>query len=240
MTTTDTLRPATALAPDRPQPLPALALLVMLLLIDVTLIALYVSTKNLGYTDTFVFDLGADRGYGEFMQYTKSTWLVAILAFLALQRRAATYVAWAAVFAYLLLDDAFQLHETIGWGLADATPEFESLSGPIGEMVWMGGVGLLLAGLIAIAFLKAEPREREVTRIMVILAGFLIFFGIVIDAAHHLLLTAPIFGVPLTILEDGGEILTLSVITAAVFATAFCGFPLAPRRESLQWWRGRA
>lgn len=196
-------------------------LLVMLIVIDSALIAFHLSMKYLGHPEEYVFDLGADRSYGEFFQYVKNVWAILLLALLALRRRAGVYVAWAIVCAYFLIDDAFQLHERAGWAAHAAFPGV-SAAMHVAELAWLAGVGLLLTGVVIAAHLRAAPEDRAVSAVLVVLFGVLIVFGVVVDAVHHLVFPARVFDAPFTTLEDGGELLALSLVVAFLFAVALC------------------
>src|SRR5687768_12549074 len=94
--------------PPRPARLPGVssALFIALLALDLLLIA--------GHLVFFAFDLDDGRlllsyepGYGEVFQYAKFFGLAAVLAACAVCSGQARWLAWALVFSYLGLDDAF-------------------------------------------------------------------------------------------------------------------------------------
>lgn len=219
---------------------PVGGLLALLLLADIALIGLHLSLKIFGEPSGYTFDLGVDRGYGELVQYLKSLWAGALAALLAVRRRAAVLAAWALVCGYLLADDWFQLHERFGAAFAERVPALGSLANDVGELVWTGGVGLVLLTVVAVTHVRAAARDRAVPAVLVVLFGVLVLLGIVLDAVHHTILEIPAFDVPLTTLEDGGELVALSVIVTFLFAVAFTGHePVLGRRLSFLA-RGRA
>lgn len=201
---------------------PAAGMLAMLLVIDVLLIAFYVTAVTIGHPGGPNFDLGADRGYGEFVQYSKCVWAIMLLALLALRRRAFVFVAWGLVCAYLLIDDAFFLHENVGWFVRDITPGAPDHAVHLGELGFLVVVGLGLAVVVAVGHVRANRRDRTVSAVLMVLFAALVFFGIVLDAVHHLLFSGPELRALFTTFEDGGELLVLSLITAFVFAVVLC------------------
>lgn len=209
----------------------AAGVLVMLVVIDAALIAFHLSMKYLGHPEEYVFDLGADRSYGEFFQYMKNVWAILLLAALAVRRRAGVFVAWAVVCAYFLADDAFQLHERAGWAAHAAFPGVGAAM-HIAELAWLAGVGILLAGVVLATHVRAAPEDRAVSTVLVVLFGLLILFGVVVDAVHHLVFPGRVFDAPFTTLEDGGELVALSLVVAFLFAVTLC----AHRPQLSGWW----
>lgn len=200
---------------------PASGLFVMLLSVDVILTVLYISALAIGRPGGFVFDLGADRSYGEFFQYAKDLWAMILLAVLLWRRRAAIYGAWFLVVAYFFADDAFVLHERAGWALRAVVPGSPRWADHAGELVLVGVVGLILAALVCVTHIRAPREDRAVSAILVALFALLVFFGIVVDTLPQLLFPGSPALLPLTALEDSGEMVTLSLIVAFTFAVAF-------------------
>jgi hypothetical protein len=202
---------------------PVAGILTLLIAIDVVLIAFHLSMSYVGRPGGPLFDLGADRSYSEFYQYVKDVWAILILAVLALRRRAGVYVAWGLVCAYFLLDDALQLHEHAGWAIRDMVPGKPGAAVHLGELAFVAGIGLVLLAIVAVTHLRADRRDRAVSTVLLVLFSALIFFGIVVDAVHHLLFPGPQLRVLFTTIEDGGELVVLSLIVAFLFAVAYCG-----------------
>lgn len=202
---------------------PVAGFLSLLIAIDVVYIALYLSMSYLGRPGGPLYDLGADRSYSEFYQFAKEAWVILILAVLARRRRAGVYVAWALVCAYFLVDDALQLHERAGWVIRDMVPGRPGAAVHLGELAFVAVVGLALVTIVAVTHVLADRRDRAVSTVLIVLFSALIFFGIVVDAIHHLLFPGPELRVLFTTIEDGGELIVLSVLVAFLFAVAFCG-----------------
>lgn len=196
---------------------PAAALLALLLTVGLLLIAAHLATKTLGITE-YLLDLGVDRGYGEFFQYVMTLWTVLLLAALGFRRRASVFFAWALAASYLGMDDALSLHERAGFAFAAWAPHWGGAAVHVGELLWLGAVGLVLFSAVAVTHLRASRDDRAVSGVLVLLFAVLTFFGVAIDAIHHLLFPDPIFDVLGTTIEDGGEILVMSVICSFVFA----------------------
>ena len=68
---------------------------------------------------------------------------------------------------------------------------------------------------------RSPQPAREVSIVLILLFVVLACFAIGLDAVHHIVFGGPEFDVPFTTLEDGGELLVMSVMTAFLFAVAF-------------------
>lgn len=197
-------------------------LLLLLVTIDLVLIGFYISMSATGRPGGFVFDIGADRSYGEFLQYVKDLWAIVLLAVIARQRRAGVYAAWIIVVAYLLVDDAFLLHERGGVLIGDLVSGAPSWAAHAGELVIVGSAGLVLAIVVALAHRRAAAADRAVSTVLIVLFAALIFFGVVVDGLPHLLFSGATMPAAVTVVEDGGEMIVLSLIVGHLFAVAFC------------------
>ncbi len=219
---------------------PVAGLLALLLMADVALILLYWSRVLAGEPSSVAFDIGVDRGYGEFFQYVQTFWAGSVAAFLAVRERVAVLGAWAVVCAFFVSDDWFQMHERVGFWFGDRLPALGDNAHHFGELLWMGGVGLLLILAVWLTNRRSPAEWRSTTTVLVVLFGLLVIAGIVVDVVHEVVLDdVPGLGVPLTTLEDGGEIVVMSLVVTFLFAVATVGHrpvvdpPLTPTR----WFR---
>lgn len=182
-------------------------------------------------TEDTRFVLEYDGSYPEFFQYLKFFWLSCIFAHLSVKadRR---YLLWTALFGYLLLDDSLSIHETAGERLGLYLSWAPSgLGGPaaVGELILFASIGLFTVAAVAILAPRHPPAFRQLSADLVVLLAFVAVFGVGIDAIHsvaegmfgsgkHI---AVIFGA----IEDGGEMLAVSLIVGYGAQTAFSGLP---------------
>src|SRR5690606_37219398 len=119
-----------------------------------------------------------DRGHAEFYQYTMALWCMALFGALMLRTRALGYLAWVVVFAFLLVDDTVQIHETLGARLGAVLP-FAGFVGlradDLGEAAVAGAAAVLLLGLVAWAYARGAPEFRRASRHIVLLLLVLLF-----------------------------------------------------------------
>lgn len=211
---------------------PAGAVLVMLLVIDLAMITFHLTMTYLGNPEAETFHLGIDRSYSEFFQYAKYVWAVMMLLLLSVQHRAGIYAAWAVVCTYVLVDDAFMLHENVGRAVLAAFPQGGETAMHMGELGFLAAVCVVLGAVVLIAHRRARPPHSAASSTLTALFAALVFFGIVVDAAHSFVAPGSALDAPLTVLEDGGEMVVLSVVVAFVFALAFCGHEPGQRTPS--------
>lgn len=219
-------------------------LLTALLAVDALFIGLYVARDflldahlNIGYLASDRWLIERDRGFPEFFQYFKAIFAATLLLGLAARYRSAVYTAWGLVFSYVLIDDAFELHEAFGHLLL-ATLELPVVPGVGGylyvEALLWGVVGSLLAGVAGYGRLRNHAGRRLSRQLACLFALFFLFAGVA-DAAHayvDTLSTRPSYLLgAVTILEDGGEMVVLSVTAAWAYRHASATLPRVPRRS---------
>ncbi|WP_200246113.1 hypothetical protein [Lamprobacter modestohalophilus] len=199
--------------------------LLLFLLADLVFILIHIGF-NLGLVTSPLFSIEEDLGYAEVYQYIKEYWIVLLLLTLAIGRGRFIYFAWSLLFAYLLFDDSLQIHERLGGYVADALqflPILQLRPQDLGELVVSLLFGTLLFGTIGIAYLHADHIARQASKHLFALVLLLAFFGVVVDMLH----IAIRWGEPFWLLiEDGGEMLIMSVIAWYVFQLGF-----EPKRE---------
>jgi hypothetical protein len=177
------------------------------------------------------FSLELERSIPEYYQHAKEL-LAAMLMFgMFLRYGDAQALCWAGLFGYLFADDAFQIHERVGSALATAgvhlpVPGLEAEFAA--ELAVSAGVGLILLAALAYAWRHGSQTGRRVTlRLLVALAG-LAAFGVGIDALHSMIVHDP-WRYRLGIVEDGGELLSMTVLLWLAFVHTVEGRAASPR-----------
>ena len=185
--------------------------LVVLLLVDAVFMILHVYNRLLP-DPNILFLVDHDGGYSEYYQYLKEYWIaVALLAVFWLTKEK-VYAVWGMLFLYLLLDDALQIHEAVG----DAAARYWSDSGALGLRIQDFGelaVSAAVGGIFALAVLyyyhQGGNEIRRVSQNLGLMLVALAFFGIAIDLLYAVYFEQ-IRG--LALLEDGGEMVIMSVL----------------------------
>lgn len=203
-----------------------LAILAAVFMIDGVIIGLALANiyANLeGIPFPTWFDLTLEFAFGEIWEYC----LCAIAGIFLLWKfgkyREPILAALGCVFAWLTLDNMLGLHEASGEFLAPLFPfAAATAAGPehFGELAMLTAVGLLiLAAVIHTAPRSSEHANIQSLAIVVVLACSA-SFGVVLDFAKQFFPDiAPMAGIMLGFLEDGGEMVLISI--AAALAISF-------------------
>jgi hypothetical protein len=205
------------------------SLLILLLSADGLFVALHVLHLVTPFFQDARFSIELERGFGETYQYVKAYWAALLLLLLGLGHRSALYLAWSLVLAFLLVDDAFMVHETLGARLGPALvlPGTVPLQGHhAAEALVLAAVALLAVALVGLASLRADPGARRVSRRLLGRMAVLAGFGVGVDLVHAMIPHGAWHAVA-GIVEDGGEMVVLSAIVALVAGP--------PRAAGLAW-----
>lgn len=167
------------------------------------------------------YSLETDGGLAEFYQYMKQFWLTLCLATAYFQRRELPFLCWSGLFGFLLLDDALQIHERAGRWLGQALglpAVFGLRPDDLGELIVAGVVGGVLLVTLAVTQWRHRGPSWRASRDLLILTGALASCGVLLDTVHVVAyFRLPAFSTFLALLEDGGEMLIVSALTAYAF-----------------------
>ncbi|MGE0625674.1 MAG: hypothetical protein AB7I04_13065 [Pseudomonadales bacterium] len=222
-----------------------LTLLGMLVIIDLLFMGVHVVHAWTPWLDGGHYSIEADRGLAEIYQYIKEFWVAACMAAAFLMTRIRAFLGWSALFAFLLLDDAAQIHERVGYWLGQGLGlrGFAGLrADDFGELLFAGLIGLLTFAMIAHTLFRGEPTARRSTRDVFLLVGTLAFFGVAVDAVHVIsYFEAPLVAPLLALIEDGGEMVVVSMLTCYAFdvVTNDGRIRIDCYQAAKTWWSGR-
>lgn len=166
------------------------------------------------------FTVDRDRGFAEGFQYLKLLLIVGLLMSLWVRQKALSYGAWGATFAFTLLDDALKIHEGVGRRIVDwlNIPAAFGLRGQdFGELIVWGGFGIILLGILLFSYLRAAPKEKAFSNPLFLLFVAFVFFGLGVDMLHMLLGGSEVQQMLMAVLEDGGEMFVMSIITVYIW-----------------------
>jgi hypothetical protein len=199
----------------------------LLLATDIAFFCLHLllRCKQLGYgglCNKFgnqLYSINKDFGYAEFFQYIKEYWIVLLLGVLAWKNRSWLYSAWSSLFCYVLLDDAWGIHEKGGKLISDRLglgAAFNLRRVDFGELIVSAGFGILFFTAIALAYRFGKRIERKHTQSLILMLLALAFFGIVTDMLD-IAIRNPSLQPFLIFIEDGGEHLVMSAIVWLIY-----------------------
>lgn len=189
--------------------------------------------ENLYFFSSEMFNISKDMGYPEIYTYFKTILVVIILCHTCFRFRDSIYGAWAFVYSVVLLDDALQLHERFGdiLQLKFGLPSLLGLEGDdIGEIMVWAALGLPVAGALYYGFSRSRGIHKIVGQMFGVFFFLLVFFAIGMDMLHSVIkrvtnANSDSIGVVtrganflFKVLEDGGEMVTLSMTCAFTVA----------------------
>lgn len=185
--------------------------------------ALIIAYKQtlLPYPDSLL-RVTADHSLGEFINYAK--WLMIFLAFRALFKATGVrlYSALSWVFLLIGLDDFLRLHEQLGDMFA-ALLSYQNGGGlrddDKGELTTWALMGLFVVSLLWRGFRSSPDEHRRIGVLVLVLSAILVFFAVAFDIGYFWI--NRLIGMPhvIGITEDGGEMLTASLIAALAVGT---------------------
>jgi hypothetical protein len=161
-----------------------------------------------------MWHLGTDGGYPEIYMYAKTLCAASMLAFLWRRAWEPVFGAWALFFAYVFCDDALRLHERGGRLLAATAglPDVFGVSArSLGELAVFAFFGVVFLLLISVAHLRSSGAARRSSHVFAALFVALVVFGMGIDFLHTAELHEALKAM-FSVVEDGGELVTLSVV----------------------------
>jgi uncharacterized membrane protein len=214
---------------------PVAGLFGMTVAVTLVLGLVYLSHSFLGTPEWTGFRFGKECAVPEILGYLFAGWAAGLALYLAVAERQAVLAAWSAVFGMLLADDYFRLHERVAQAVSTNLAIPATYAQPVGEVVWLGGVGLVLATAIAVGHRFAAREWRAASRVLTVLLGLLVLCGVVVDAAHALLAAGYPWNVMFIVLEDGGELLLLAVAVTFLYGLTFCDHQPTAETLARRW-----
>jgi hypothetical protein len=193
--------------------MPVRVFLILMLAADAAFVVLSVVHFTSPYLPGTLYSIEAEGGYAEWFQYTKELWAILLLITLWKKTRRPWVVGWLMLFTYFLLDDAMSIHETggdIAYRHLGFGPALGLRAVDFGEILVTGIAGIFLFTIIAVLYRRSTEEERTVSRDLQLLATVLVTFGVALDLVHSLI-RAETLRIIVGTIEDGGEMVTMSV-----------------------------
>lgn len=159
------------------------------------------------------YSLETESGFAELFLHVKEVLLASLVILLLRRCGDAVYRWWAVLFTYLWLDDTFMIHERVGLWLAQVLGIDAALGlrgQDFGELLVSGTVGIVVLSMLAVNYGRSSREAQDDTIILTALIALLAFFGIVVDMLHMVVSGYWIYR--MGIIEDGGEMLTISLM----------------------------
>jgi hypothetical protein len=194
-------------------------LLFLLILTDLVFILLHIIHIFTALLPSSLYSLAMDRGYAEFFQYMKMLWILVLFLGLGIKRRRLIFVIYSVLFTYFLIDDSFEFHERAGALLAELfnfQPALGLRAVDLGELAVSAFFGMLFLIALAITHFRSDASTKKISKTIVIMVIMLAMFGVGMDMIE-IIIEHPFVNPLLVIVEEGGEMLMVSVITWFAF-----------------------
>ncbi len=175
--------------------------------------------------DDPIYDVRSEHGYPEMYQYFKEFLVVALLVRLVLKTKTTAFLTWVFLFAYLLVDDSLQIHENVGAHLVEMLniPPWMGLRAQdFGELMVSFTVFSILSVSLFWFYKKSTVLFQRSTIVFLVLLCMLAFFGIVLDMLHVVVRPHRVINYITGSVEDGGEMLVMSLMTVYAYCLNFC------------------
>ena len=192
----------------------ALLFLILLFCFDFAFIILNLISSYTDFLSNPSFSLGTERGYSEVYQYIKYFWIIILLIFLSF-KKSINFFSWVIAFTYILIDDSLQFHERIGARIGanlNFSPPFGLRLQDIGEVTVTLITGIFIFILLVHSFKRGNLLFRKVTIDLILLILIFMFFGVFVDMLHQTITSVRELKYFFGIIEDGGEMLSVSFI----------------------------
>lgn len=153
------------------------------------------------------FFFATDGGFGEWLEYAMTASVAVLLVLMWRRNRVAVYLANAAMFVYLTLDNSLQIHEKFGYAVGAAFADWPLPVRPndIGEAALFASVGLVWLVALGLSLRKAQLRPAIYSLILAAGVGATAFFGVIVDLMVVWGYHTPALSEFETFIEDGGE-----------------------------------
>ena len=188
--------------------------------ICIVIIALFNTTLQ---PEIPLLSLDLDGSLAEYFQYIEELFIALILVVLAFSRSDRGLLLWGGLFLYLFIDDAFSVHEATGMRMEGFFSSVTTLELPVHlyEMFFsMAVAACFLLSIIINFFLDKSAHARAVAYDLIFFLGLIGFFGVFVDVLHVALGDVWWMYLMLTVIEEGGELFTFSLILAYVYQMA--------------------
>ena len=159
-------------------------------------------------------------GFPEIFQFLKYSILIMLLANVILRK--GWYSCFALLFVIIILfwDDLYQIHSlaafyfTNVFGLQDY---FWFRGQDLGYLIYVLGLGSAMAFIVYIGYSKTpEDRKNSYGNITLLIMLFL-FFALILDILSHWIFDIMWLQQLITVLEEGGEMISLSLLVTYCF-----------------------
>jgi hypothetical protein len=202
--------------------------LILLVCLDLTFIVLDNLYLRSILGERFSFE--REYGYPELYQHVKELALAVSIVVLLIKTSDILYLPWTFLFIYFFADDTFQIHERLGTLLSQQlgfVPAYGLRARDFGELLISCIAFVVFVVLLGFTYRRGSETAKRQTKVFLILLVCLGLFGVLGDLLHVEFAQTP-RGYWLGTLEDGGELILISLMLAFAFQTSNFKFQNTP------------
>jgi hypothetical protein len=159
------------------------------------------------------FSLTRDRSLSEWWEYTKTGLSAVAFGVAAKRRRTAFYAVLAGLLALATVDNAMGLHEAVGGWTGSA----------LGDLSFFAAVGLASLALLVWCWPRDSVESKNsfiALKLLMLLAAFVALSDYLTATVTHVIPKTSAVG---GLIEDGGELVSISLLLALALALGFSG-----------------
>lgn len=158
------------------------------------------------------FSIAQDGGYGERAEYVLSAVGAGASLWLAWRHQSLAAALVGLLFCAALADNALQLHEQLGmWGAHWMPPNALLAGNTLLQLLAMTALGVILLAILLPALMTRASLLNAGLILVVLLISAAAAFGVFVDALHSSLRGGTRLFTAVTLLEDGGELVCLTL-----------------------------
>lgn len=188
----------------------------VLLAIDVVFMVIHVCVRMFTHSWNSVFLIDTDNGVAENFEYIEYMIIVCLAGYLVISKKLFGFLGWLFLFFFLFLEDCFEFHEHAGLYFAKTLnfkPAFGLRPRDFGELTYECFLGIFVFSAIAWMYYKGNEFFRKTSIDILLLFLLFLFFGVGVDMLAETVHEVHIVSIVFTLLEDGGEMIMLSLLT---------------------------
>jgi hypothetical protein len=169
------------------------------------------------------FTIDADKGYAEIFCYIQLIIISLCFCFCYFRSRSPSYLCLFIIVVIIFLDDSLQIHENLGGYISDDWIDGIMMpASDFGDMIVFGVIGFFLVSLLVVGLAISDLKRRAIAALFLVMLILLGFFAVGMDVLHSIIIKMNInygTGYLFTIIEDGGEMIVISLICSTALTT---------------------
>ncbi len=160
------------------------------------------------------YNIGRDASVSEHFNFAKWAAIISVFGYAYYKRRLLIFACLAVVFALILADDYFQLHEQAGRFSRSIYGEDLRIAVALAEIGFWIALALTCLAILALAWRKTSNACRRELRPLAALFAGVVICGAGVDFIHYFTEKKSWTAGVLMIIEDGGEMIFISLMLA--------------------------